>query len=34
MADRIVVLHEGRVKGEINDVKTATQESIMSLAVK
>jgi len=34
MADRIVVLHEGRVKGEINDVKSATQESIMSLAVK
>jgi ribose transport system ATP-binding protein len=34
MADRIIVLHEGRVKGEINDVKTATQESIMSLAVK
>ncbi|MFT5095569.1 MAG: ribose transport system ATP-binding protein, partial [Porticoccaceae bacterium] len=34
MADRIVVLHEGRVKGEISDVKSATQESIMSLAVK
>jgi len=34
MADRIVVLHEGRVKGEIADVKSATQESIMSLAVK
>ena len=34
MADRIVVLHEGRVTGEINDVKSATQESIMELAVK
>lgn len=34
MADRIVVLHEGRVKGEISDVQSATQESIMSLAVK
>lgn len=34
MADRIVVLHEGRVTGEINDVGSATQESIMDLAVK
>lgn len=34
MADRIVVLHEGRVTGEIDDVEFATQESIMSLAVK
>jgi ribose transport system ATP-binding protein len=34
MADRIVVLHEGRVTGEITDVKSATQESIMALAVK
>ena len=34
MADRIVVLHEGRVTGEITDVKLATQESIMNLAVK
>jgi ribose transport system ATP-binding protein len=34
MADRIVVLHEGRVTGEIVDVKSATQESIMELAVK
>lgn len=33
MADRIVVLHEGRVTGEIEDVKSATQESIMDLAV-
>ncbi|MDA1166125.1 MAG: sugar ABC transporter ATP-binding protein [Planctomycetota bacterium] len=34
MADRIIVLHEGRVTGEISDVKSATQESIMELAVK
>jgi ribose transport system ATP-binding protein len=34
MADRIVVLHEGRVTGEITDVESATQESIMNLAVK
>jgi ABC-type sugar transport system ATPase subunit len=34
MADRIIVLHEGRVTGEIEDVKLATQESIMDLAVK
>lgn len=34
MADRIVVLHEGRVTGEITDVQSATQESIMDLAVK
>jgi ABC-type sugar transport system ATPase subunit len=34
MADRIIVLHAGRVTGEIDDVKLATQESIMDLAVK
>lgn len=34
MADRIVVLHEGRVTGEITDVELATQESIMELAVR
>lgn len=34
MADRIVVLHEGRVTGEITDVQSTTQESIMDLAVK
>jgi ribose transport system ATP-binding protein len=33
MADRIVVLHEGRVTGEIQDVASATQEQIMELAV-
>jgi len=34
MADRIVVMHEGRVTGEIDDVAAATQESIMDLAVR
>jgi ABC-type sugar transport system ATPase subunit len=34
MADRILVMHEGRVTGEITDVAQATQEQIMELAVK
>lgn len=34
MADRIIVMHEGRVTGEITDVASATQEMIMDLAVK
>ena len=34
MADRIIVMHEGRVTGEITDVQSATQEMIMDLAVK
>ena len=33
MADRILVMHEGRVTGEITDVRGATQEDIMKLAV-
>jgi ribose transport system ATP-binding protein len=33
MSDRIVVMHEGRVKGEITDVKNATQQDILSLSV-
>lgn len=33
MADRILVMHDGRVTGEINDVKNATQEQILDLAV-
>jgi ribose transport system ATP-binding protein len=33
MADRILVMHEGRVTGEIVDVARATQEQIMELAV-
>jgi simple sugar transport system ATP-binding protein len=33
LADRILVMHEGRVTGEIADARTATQEQIMELAV-
>jgi ABC-type sugar transport system ATPase subunit len=33
MADRIIVMHEGRVTGEIPDARKATQEQIMELAV-
>lgn len=33
MADRILVLHEGRVCGEIADARHATQEEILKLAV-
>ena len=34
MADRILVMHEGRITGEIADGRTATQEQIMDYAVK
>ena len=34
MADRILVMHAGHVTGEITDVKNATQEQIMGLAVR
>ena len=34
MADRVLVMHEGRVTGEITDMARATQEQIMELAVK
>jgi ABC-type sugar transport system ATPase subunit len=33
MADRILVMHDGRITGRIDDASTATQESIMELAV-
>ncbi len=33
MADRILVMHEGRVTGEIADARQATQEQIMHLAM-
>jgi len=33
MSDRILVMHEGRITGEITDVKSATQEQILHLAV-
>jgi ABC-type sugar transport system ATPase subunit len=34
MADRILVMHEGRISGEIASARTATQAQIMDLAVK
>ena len=33
MSDRVIVMHEGHVKGEISDVKNATQEQILSMAI-
>ena len=33
MADRSLILHEGRVTGEIADPRSATQEQIMKLAI-
>jgi ABC-type sugar transport system ATPase subunit len=33
MSDRIVVMHQGRVKGEITDVASATQEAILAMAI-
>ncbi|MFN0128322.1 MAG: sugar ABC transporter ATP-binding protein [Verrucomicrobiales bacterium] len=33
MADRILVMHEGRLTGEIADARRATQEEIMHLAI-
>jgi len=33
MSDRILIMHEGRVTGEITDVASATQQDVMRLAV-
>jgi ABC-type sugar transport system ATPase subunit len=33
MSDRILVMHEGRLTGEITDVQNATQEQVLRLAV-
>jgi ABC-type sugar transport system ATPase subunit len=33
LSDRIIVMHEGQVKGEITDVANATQEDILSMAI-
>ena len=33
MSDRVVVMHEGQVKGEITEVADATQQDVMKLAV-
>lgn len=34
MSDRVLVMHEGRVTGEICDMAAATQEQIMELAIQ
>lgn len=34
MADRVLVMHEGRITGEITDARTATQADILSLAIR
>jgi ribose transport system ATP-binding protein len=34
MSDRILVMHEGRVTGEITDVARATQEQLLGLAMR
>lgn len=34
MSDRILVMHEGRITGEVSDVASATQEQIMDLAIR
>ena len=33
LSDRIIVMHEGQVKGQITDVTNATQEDILSMAI-
>jgi ABC-type sugar transport system ATPase subunit len=34
MSDRVLVMHEGRITGEIADVAGATQEQVLELAVR
>jgi len=34
MSDRIIVMHEGQIKGEITDVANATQQDIISIAIR
>jgi ABC-type sugar transport system ATPase subunit len=33
LADRILVMHDGRITGEIEDVSSASQEQVMELAI-
>ncbi len=33
MSDRILVMHEGRIRGEITDVAATTQEGILAMAI-
>ncbi|MDF1815098.1 MAG: sugar ABC transporter ATP-binding protein [Verrucomicrobiales bacterium] len=34
MSDRIIVMHEGEVRGEITDMENATQEKILKMAIE
>jgi ABC-type sugar transport system ATPase subunit len=34
MSDRILVMHEGRITGEITDLAKATQEQVLALAMR
>jgi ABC-type sugar transport system ATPase subunit len=34
MSDRIIVMHEGQIKGEITDVANTTQQDIISIAIR
>ncbi|MDA0346595.1 MAG: sugar ABC transporter ATP-binding protein [Verrucomicrobia bacterium] len=34
MSDRIIVMRDGRIQGELNDVSQASQEAVMQLAVE
>jgi len=34
MSDRIIVMRDGRIQGEISDVSQASQETVMQLAVE
>ena len=33
MCDRIIVMHEGSIKGEISDLNNTSQEHILSMAM-
>ena len=33
MSDRVIVMHEGRITAEITDVRSATQEQVLAMAV-
>ena len=33
MSDRVIVMHEGEIKGEVVDVANTRQEDILSMAI-
>jgi len=33
MSDRVIVMHEGRITGEVTDVANTSQEDILSMAI-